>query len=126
MKANLRAKVISEKYQISYKVKTDDGYKRVTKDVEYKDAYWDAFLVAGTHRCSVIIQRITTVETPDEAKDFPFAFLDGMGGDTVDLVTGGVTIEAGHFATDSALSRYHPVNGWVIPEYVSFDDPVIA
>ncbi len=123
----MKAKVLNEKYQLSYKIETDNGYTRITKNVEYKDAYWEAFLIAGTHKQPVTIQRITTVETPVEAKSSFSAFLDGIGEDTTDLVTGAVTIDAEHFARDTKLSRYHPNNGWAVPEYINdFDNVPIA
>lgn len=115
----MKAKVISEKYQVSYRIETADGRKDIVEDVEYKDAYWRAFQVAGTHRCRVDIQRITTVETPEGAAEgWVFSFLDAPG-ETADVVTGTVAIDAEHFARDAKLSRYHPNNGWVIPEYIN-------
>jgi hypothetical protein len=115
----MKAKVLSEKYQISYRSDAGD----VIEDVKYKDAYWRAFQVAGEHRCAVSILRVTTVETPP-LESIPYAtFLDGYDKETTDIVTGSVTIDAEHFARDVELSRYHPVNGWVLPEYVNdFED----
>lgn len=119
----MKAKVLSEKYQISYRVNGND----IIEDVEYKDAYWKAFLIAGTHRCPVSVQRITTVETPEEYKTSAFfSFLDDPG-NTPNIITGSVTIDAEHFARDTKLSRYHPNNGWELPEYINdFEDAVFA
>ena len=121
----MKAKVVSEKYQITYKVETSDGWKEVVEDVAYKDAYWRAFQVAGTLRCPVGILRLTVVETP---KDLPvtFSFIDGIGEETTTVISGSVHIDADHFARDAQLSRYHPVNGWVVPEYINdFENAVI-
>lgn len=115
----MKAKVLSEKYQINYRVETSNGWEDTVEDVEYKDAYWRAFQVAGEHRCSVNILRITEVETPP-LESIPYAtFLDGYDKGTTSVITGSVTIAPGHFATDVELSRYHPNNGWVVPEYIS-------
>ena len=113
----MKAKVLSEKYRVSYRI--EDKY--MVEDVEYKDAYWRAFQIAGTHRCEVSISRVAVVETPKEYKEHGFSsFLDPVG-DTSEVVTGHVTIGAEHFARDSKLSRYHPVNGWVVPESVEIE-----
>lgn len=119
----MNAKVLSEKYQIRYHVNGKD----VTEDVKYEDVYWKAFLVAGTHRCPVSIQRVTTVETPEEYKTSFFAnFLDNPG-NTPNIITGSITIDAEHFARDVNLSRYHPNNGWVVPEYINdFENAIFA
>lgn len=118
----MKAKVLSEKYQIHYRV----GQQGVAEDVEYKDAYWRAFQMAGAHRCAVNIVRVTTVETPP-LESIPFAtFLDGYDKPTTEVNTGQVTIDAEHFARDDQLSRYHPNNGWVLPEYIDdFEDASI-
>lgn len=123
----MKAKVISEKYQIHYSIETGSERKDIVEDVEYKDAYWRAFQVAGTHRCRVDIQRITTVKTPEGAAEgWVYSFLDAPG-ETTEVVTGSVTIDKEHFARDTKLSRYHPNNGWVIPEYVNnFEDAILA
>ena len=109
----MKAKVLSEKYQLGYSL---NGHQ-VSEDVEYKDTYWRAFQIAGAHRCPVQILRIATVETPEEFNIYA-SFLDRVG-DTCEVVTGQVTIDAEHFARDTSLSRYHPNNGWVVPEYVN-------
>lgn len=114
----MQAKVLSEKYQISYRLETASGWQNITEDVEHKDAYWRAFQVAGAHRCRVDIQRVTTVQTPEEAKTGLMLFVEGVGADITQVITGQVTIDAEHFALDR-LSRYHPNNGWVVPDYIN-------
>lgn len=122
----MKAKVLSEKYQIAYQVETADGHKPVFENVEYKDAYWRAFQVAGALRCRVDIQRITTVETPAEVKGTLMLFIEGVGDEVTQVITGQVTIDAEHFSRDTQLSRYNPVNGWVIPEHINnFEDAAL-
>jgi hypothetical protein len=119
METKTKAKVLDEKYRISYSIDTSDGRKIIVEEVEYKDAYWRAFQIAGTHRCEVAIARVTTIETPEEFKNYS-AFLDDVG-DTSEIVTGHVTIGAEHYARDTKLSRYHPNNGWDIPDYLDVE-----
>lgn len=111
----MKAKVLNERYQVVYEL----NGQRIEEEVSYKDAYWRAFLLAGTNRCKVYIIRVTTVETPEEYNRFS-SFLDQVG-ETIEVQTGQVIIDEEHFATDTKLSRYNPNNGWVIPECIDID-----
>ena len=72
--------------------------------------------------CNVL--RVTTHEPiPD-----PTIALNGMFGPsemTCETVTGQVSIPGPRsYAFSPALSRYHPVNGWVVPETIEIDEPL--
>lgn len=121
----MKAKVINEKYQIFYKIQTENEWQKIIEDVEFKDCYWRAFQIAGTYRCAVTIGRMTTIEIPNDNSFSSFLDYDMNDDGTANVMSGYVTIDAEHFANDVKLSRYNSVNGWVIPDYIDLEEVCI-
>jgi hypothetical protein len=103
-----KAKVFEEFYRI-----VDHGHRTLKDRLKYDDVYREAFKIVGEKGGTVCVQRVTIVSTPDD--DFWKVFGDGTG--KTEAITGSVSVGVPHFATDP-LGRYHPVNGWVIPDEI--------
>lgn len=59
---------------------------------------------------SITVERVTVHE--------PYA--DGVWGQVTETVTGEISIPGpAHYMQRPELSRYHPVNGWAIPETIT-------
>lgn len=111
----MRVKVIGEYYRV---VDEERNILRVYHSYS-QDMFWDALIYAGWSKASVTIERVTQWET-DEEEELRFRFfgyeteVDGYKGQTV---TGEYKVDIPTSFTDE-LSRYSPVNGWVIPEEI--------
>lgn len=68
-------------------------------------------------RRAIEVQRVTTHESVPIWSEYPEL------GSITETVTGRVTVPApGQIAEDVGLSRYHPVNGWSVPETLEIKD----
>lgn len=98
-----------------------DGKYVHSHDAEYidhpkmTDAIKHAFRIAGEIGCDVMVDRVTQHEavTDEMAPNDLFGTLVGR----TETKTGELYIPLPHF-TDPSLSRYHPNNGWVVPETI--------
>lgn len=120
----MNEKVVREFYRI---VKNGQGhgvFETVIDNLKYSaDLYWKAYAYAGQHRCAVYIRRITVTCHVIDPENYMDTIMYPRGVETVEVerVTGERTIGTEHFACDAELSRYNPVNGWVVPEEISGD-----
>lgn len=107
-----------------YRVVTVEGGVRETIESEHAD-HMEALrigfaLVAKGQYAKV--QRVAAHEPVSLPKpdDFAALFAPTRG----ETITGEVTIPGpSSFQHDPRLSRYHPVNGWVVPEFIEIEDP---
>ena len=111
----IKVKVIGEYYRL---VDEERNILRVYSNYS-QDMFWDALVYAGWFKDTVTIERVTQWET-DEEEELRFRFfgyeteVDGYKGQTV---TGEYKVSIPTSFADE-LSRYSPVNGWVIPEEI--------
>ena len=80
------------------------------------DAIFHALRISGEIGCDIMVDRVTHLETVSEemAPNDLFGELVGRA----ETVTGELYIPLSDFRNSSALSRYHPNNGWVIPKTI--------
>lgn len=83
---------------------------------EMMDAVKHAFRIAGEIGCDVMVDRVTHHEpiAPEMAAENIFLATE-IG--RTETKTGELYIQMPRF-TDASISRYHPNNGWVIPETI--------
>jgi len=117
----MKATVTREYYQIAHYTNNSQT-EPLTGEMEYSDElYYEAFRLCAERRESIVIQRVTEFritksDVPDVFCSFLFALTDRGDSYTGSEITGRRVISPEHFALDVDLSRYHPVNGWAIPE----------
>jgi len=118
----LQAIVTNEYYQIAHTV-SHNHEEPLTGPLEYsQDLYYEAFRLSAELKKPVTIQRVTEWKIAkrdiDDLESVMFFFDFEDAGDylTGQTVTGEKHIGPEHFSKDVELSRYNPVNGWVIPE----------
>ena len=124
-------KVISESYRVYPTGKRwvnatmESGEYVGAKPADYQDhdgmmdAVKHAFRIAGDMGCDVMVDRVTRHEPLSEEMDRSNIWLAISAGRT-ETITGVLYIPMPHF-TDPSLSRYHPNNGWVIPETIEIE-----
>lgn len=80
------------------------------------DAIFHALRIAGEGRCDIIVDRVTHHEpvTEEMAPNDLFGTLVGR----TETLTGELYLSISTFRNSPELSRYNPVNGWVIPETI--------
>ena len=116
----MRATVTREYYQVAHYT-LNSQTEPLTGEMLYSDElYYEAFRLCAERRESIVIQRVTEFRiAKSDMSDF-WAELSDLTdcGDayTGSEITGRRVISPEHFALDVDLSRYHPVNGWAIPE----------
>ncbi len=111
----MKVKVTGEYYRL-----IDEGRNILRVYNSYsQNMFWDALVYAGWFMGSVTIERVTQWET-DEEEEVRFRLfgyeteIKGCKGQTV---TGEYKVDIPTSFADE-LSRYSPVNGWVIPEEI--------
>ena len=116
----MKATVTREYYQIAHYTNNSQT-EPLTGEMEYSnELYYEAFRLCAERRESIVIQRVTEFRIAKlDMSDFWAEISDLTDcGDayTGSEITGRRVISPEHFALDVDLSRYHPVNGWAIPE----------
>lgn len=111
-----RANVLSETYRV---VKFAGGctWDTVIDNLNMMDAVYKATELTGSTRKTHKVHRVTTLARPELTDDEALVWPTREA--TKEQVTGEWTPHIPHF-TDACLSRYHPNNGWVLPDTVKF------
>jgi hypothetical protein len=114
----MKVKVIGEYYALVTDLHTSNTTRIKTYEKYTDEMFWDALAYAGNNKASVRIERITRFKVPEESEMELLDKLFFAGKTEAERVTGHYDIAIPNYASRSKLSRYHPVNGWVIPEEI--------
>jgi hypothetical protein len=116
----MRARVTGEYYTVLTDVGSGAAMRGETREGRYDniaDAIEAAMRIILDRGVGCNVQRITTHEPVMLSLDSIF------GTETTETVTGEVRVPGPRsYNFDPELSRYHPVNGWEIPETIEFGD----
>lgn len=114
---NIQAKVLGEYYTVATDVGSGAHLRGKTREGRYETisaAVEAAMRITLDRKVSCKVLRITEHEPVK---------LNLFGFDETETVTGEVMIPGPRsYNYDPALSRYHPVNGWVVPDVISFEE----
>jgi hypothetical protein len=98
----------------------DNGYRVIAKGDNPREVVAAAlgWLGANSGAHGVTVERVTTHEPAPIEEPFAELLGDLLGGQN-ETVTGKIVIHgAARLAAGSEMSRYDPVNGWVLPDTV--------
>lgn len=111
----MKVKVIGEFYRLI------DEERNTVKEYQHysQDMFWDALKYSGVNKTSTTIERVTQWESDDEEglRFRLFGYETEVDGNKGQTVTGEYVVNIPTNFADE-LSRYNPVNGWVIPEQI--------
>ena len=111
----MKVKVIGEYYRL---IDESRNILRVYSSYS-QDMFWDALVYAGWFKATVTIERVTQWESDNE-EELRFRFFGyetDVFGNKGQTVTGEFKVNIPTSFADE-LSRYSPVNGWVVPEEI--------